>query len=283
MMNLPPGHWVSGTEYSVICPECGSSAKAFLNPYKGRAHCKSSHCGWVAYNKAEIYEAFDIDPDDEDWKGLAPVQAPRNQERGYTLTGMIPAWLDPKARAYLAGKRGLSEKIVQAGGIEYSVKLQRFVVMLEPFTADLRSRQATRYPGSIGKWYPAFEGISLSEYGYGLRFIPAQADGIVLMEGIFDVLATRMLGRGIAMMGTKLTLSGLMWLKRFKRVIVWVDPDNAGRNFCDHYVKQIKCGGSEVTVIKEKDPKLLRPDRKKEDATLIRHVRDLVDGKVVWA
>lgn len=278
MMTLPESaKRASSTEYQCFCPTC-HRFEYYLNPYKEAGHCKRGKCDTRHYTKQELYEAFGIDPDEDDWKGLAPLQQPKKVERGYELTGLIPAWLAPLGQAYLKG-RGLDESITQRGRIEWSQKLQRFVTMLDPCTEDLQPRQATRKPGKIGKWYPAHEGISLNEYWYGMRDIPDRQQNIIIMEGVFDVLATRMLGRGIAMMGTEMTLSGMLLLRRrFQRgrAVVWVDPDKAGTDFKSYYVPKLTTLVREVVVLEEQDPKFLRPDRRPADARLLESINRML-------
>lgn len=271
-MNLPAGTWASASEYLTECPSCGRM-RCFINPSAQAGHCKRAACGLKLIGKEAIYEAFGLDPEDDDWEGTLSKPKSFKSERGYRLEGLVPAWLDASAQAYL-GKRGLDGEVCKEAQLRYAVKLGRLVIDIDPYTQDLRPQQAVRQPKDGVKWYPSLQGTSLTEYCYGWRLLKPENKGILLVEGIFDLCVLRCIGYGLALMGTQITPTGVELIsQRFKSILLWTDPDVAGRKFIDKYTKQFEAQGSSVWVLEHGDPKFMRPQRKKEDARLCRSIR----------
>lgn len=270
-MNLPSGRYEVSDEYRCECPECGRD-KFYINPIKEMGHCK--RCGVAYGSKERLYEAFNLDPDDEDeWKGLKPKTKSIKFELGHKITNAIPAWEDMKAQYYL-GTRGLNQKTTQEANIRWAPKIGKLLVDLDPYTLDLPPQQAQRSPTDKTKWYPSHKGVALSEYCFGWRYLKPNLKAMVLCEGIFDILATRLLGFGLALMGTQITPAGIYKIaERVDKLVLWTDPDVAGEKFRNTYTRAFEAQNCEVWSIYERDPKFYRPDLRVNDRKLIKKLR----------
>lgn len=219
---------VSATEWQMDCPnpDCGRE-KFFYNPYKERGHCKV--CGLKVGSKRRFVEIFDL-VDVDDWDGIAYKPPVPKFEHSRRIESAFPAWWNAKARRILRKERGFDEKTVTKSGILYSPKTNQFVAEVVTTTTPPQVGKLVRRADLSGKWQPIQPGMTLGDYVWGPQLIPPERKCVLIFEGIFDVLATRSVGWAVAMLGAKFPLPKQDWLsRRFREVILWMDPDTAGR------------------------------------------------------
>ena len=246
-------------------PECGRN-KFFYNPYREKGHCKV--CGTVVSNKKRFVEAFNL-TDVDDWPGLAVKPPVPKYEHSRRIEAAIPAWWNPKARRILRKGRGFSEKVVAQSKILYSPKTNQLVADVTTTTEPPQEHKLVRSADLHGKWQPIQPGMSLSDFIWGANLVPAHRKCVIVFEGIFDVLSTRTVGYGIAMLGSTIQLHKQDWLSRhFKEVILWMDPDEGGKKGLKA-VRTMRGLGLEVHVVDES-----QGDPKYADLTFCRELKE---------
>lgn len=232
-MRLPGGGTFakSGQEYIIPCPKCGKKFSWSLTKSKG--HCFS--CKFACRSVSEFREHFPLDDRDvylSDQSDVSPTSV-----YGRVLEdadALVPAYQRYDAAVYLTS-RGVTKEIAERVGI--LATQDRIHV---PCRSPLPHRHPifmsrSIVPGQKG-WMTA-RGVDKSNYWFdGNHAIELTADGekpLILVEGIFDVLTPGLLGRAVAVLGSKLSVGMESWLARMHgrgcgRVLIWFDPDDAG-------------------------------------------------------
>lgn len=274
MMTLPDGATqVSSTEWQVPCPWC-AEPRAFINPYRGMGHCKRAACGWSRTNKKGIYEDYGMPADEDAWEGALLHEAPHKERSGFAITsGLRDPYNYPRPKEFLRN-RGITHAQITRSGIQYAPKTNQLVAKVLCYSTDLPPEQLVRYPSDKCKWIPQHKGIDLNDYCFGLDRIKADNKGLILVEGIFDMVVTDLIGYAVALCGTnKLTKSALLRLSKWKRILIWTDPDDAGEKFRNTATRSLESIGCQVRHLRLDDPKKYRPRTRENHAKIMDALR----------
>ena len=205
-------------EHVIRCPKC-SRVKLYVNQVKRVGFCQYCKDGWS--------------PADLNTYGfLSDKQRDPTYTRGIVSPPPLEvAWRHREAREYLLS-RAVSEE--SAPNIFYDPVRKRLYFRIWSPSTDLPRSWHTRGIASEDGWR-VFSGTDKQHYLYGVRAVRPQR--VVVVEGIFDQLR---LGSGsIALMGTYVSPTHMAYLRQFGEVVLWLDPDEAGRQATEELKKRL--------------------------------------------
>lgn len=212
---LPDGGTFDGAhEYVLLCPGC-DRRKFSWNTQKKVGHC--FRCGHTLTGMKMLRETF-MGVGSSTSRPSVTFKSPgRPRDEAY-----LPVEYIPHALAYLVG-RGISLSLAREIGVLYSGGRVWFPVSSPlggaPFMVGRDITGASMIPW---KSFPSEKG----RYIFGK--LPVGGT-IVLVEGIIDLLAPRLWGHGVALLGSHPSVDILTWIgNHYSRVFLWLDPDEAG-------------------------------------------------------
>lgn len=219
---LPPGQWSSGAEYLIReCPSCHKRDKLYWNVDKAKGWCFSCHMpirGWKQFGvlfgpQYTVVEDLRATPD--------------FSTLDYPSCWYQNAWDSPFARRFLIS-RGVTEVQARATGIYWLEEEGALACLATPLPPEL-------IPGVVyrrlrpkeSKWLS--RGVALTRYGFGMEQFDSSSGVALLVEGIFDLLALDLLGRGFGIFGSHVSETWIDWLHQNRiRPVLWFDPDKGG-------------------------------------------------------
>lgn len=215
-------------EVRVKCPDCGGLHLSINTEKK---------VGWC-YKCKQVWTKDQIS--DNNLLRKSPKQDPRVL---HTPPALTLAWENLEARAYL-GKRLVAEE--DAPSVFYDTKGRRLYFQIASPSPDLPASWHTRGLTKEDGWR-VFPGTDKKRYVYCVnRALLSQTSGAVcVVEGIFD--AIRIGERAVSLLGTDYSPLHHIFLKRFDRVVVWLDPDPAGEMATRKILERLQ--GRNVTVV----------------------------------
>jgi hypothetical protein len=245
-------HSTRSDEIRLCCPFCSSRGETpdrrfrlGINIAQGMGHC--FNCGWRSQNAVQrlldylgMKEQYHQSP-----QNGASSNGSISLPAGFSVVGTVGDELDQLALQYLL-KRGISrQQIVRykvgatfVGNYAYRVvfplwyngKLQGFVAR------DIAGREPRYLSG-----------------GRKALFNPRPAETLILAEGVFKALRIeRVLNRPVsATLGKELTDYQLEQLQALGvgHVVLWPDPDRAGRQGCIRSAELLRENGFDVSVV----------------------------------
>lgn len=230
-ISLPAGRFVGGCEYLLDeCPNCQKSNHCYYNIDENRGWCHSCHLviksGWHLKKLCGDSVSEDME-----------VISPRRDQSGPIFTfkkDFIPNAWDVASSRWILKDRNVTEYEARQVNIMYldspDDAYKYMLCPTEPLSPDLPE----------GIWYRAIKGwpnkwiprpmTSPKYYGLGQKYIPEDRTQILIVEGIYDILSTGMLGFAVTMFGTNLSDTWLRYISKKKwKVNLWLDPDGPGR------------------------------------------------------
>jgi len=247
-------HSVRSDEIRLCCPFCTSRGETpdrrfrlGINIARGMGHC--FNCGWRSQNAVERLldylgakdQYHQLPQDDSSPDGSCSIGLPI----GFSIVGTVGDELDQLALQYLLHRGVSKQQIVRykvgatfVGNYAYRVvfplwyngKLQGFVAR------DIAGKEPRYLSG-----------------GRKALFNPRPAETLILAEGVFKALRIeRALNRPVsATLGRELTDYQLEQLQALGvgHVVLWPDPDKAGRQGCISSAELLRANGFDVSVV----------------------------------
>lgn len=229
---LPKGRFVpsSPDEYLTICPLCGRE-KFYWNVKKTVGICHRCKITVNGHNKFK-----------ELFKDELPSYTKFQTRSLHNPLDIYPADAYARPTSFLA-ERLVSPERIRKMGILYSPHTDKLYIEVTPVSPEyppvLWERSLPR-----GKWISP-PGVKKRNYVYGLNYIPPGRRRLVLVEGIFDVITPELEGYAVALLGTTLYPPLLAWLlfNNIDSVLLWLDPDEAGRTAEYEISRQLEYNG----------------------------------------
>lgn len=252
-MKLPAGgKWeASGREYILPCPKCSKKFSWSVVKLAGQCFsCKFAITGIPDFNTnfRDILEnGVEIA-----WQPAPVSRYPTPDTDDNTF---LPAYGRYEAAVYLQG-RGVTQSVAESVGI-MATKDRIYVPCTSPM-AGKRPMMMSRsiIPGQKGWMAPS--GVDKSKYWFdGGKPVELTADGqkpLVIVEGIFDVLTPGLLGRAVALLGSRLSTDmeshlGKLFRNGQGRILLWLDPDWAGKVAGKKIRAQLRTYGCNVEYV----------------------------------
>lgn len=240
---LPPGKFARGDEYLLDeCPTCGKANHCFYNTETCIGWCHS--CQLVIKSARHLAKLCNNFTEVDQTKPWVDHSGPL-----YSNSNSMPyAWDIPEARKVLKGRK-VTEEDSRKANILWLEEFKYLICPTDPISDEME----------VGCWYRSIYGFPnkwiprpdtpTSYYGFGQRFIPEDRKAILLVEGIYDILSSGLLGYAVALLGTNLSVSWLRYIKkRGWKIILWLDPDRAGRSASAKYTKAFEEWGIPVVM-----------------------------------
>ena len=265
---LPPGQYCSdGVEYLFdVCPGCFKEKHFYFNTYSKKGECKV--CGLCLFG-LDALEGVDGNC----WRPQIITARKRT-----VPPESINAWFHPPAREYLIAN-GVSAQQCLALPIVYEPEHERITCPIDPLSDAYGASTLVRwFTYTDSKWYSR-QGCKKLRYVFNKRVLARKR--ILIMEGIFDVLASDMLDYAIATLGTQVRKDpkeSLLSLLRLSGVECWVwfDWDDAGRKgtkdlmaLCENW--GIAC--HDLTSVIQREPKSLCPRLHEGTSDVLEEIR----------
>ena len=270
---LPSGDFDnSGNRYVFDnCPECGREGKFSWDVSEAAGHC------WVCdfaiggeYNLKKYLEGSEVELIFV--KKRIANKAVNIQERGQFH--YQSAW-DDNASRYFLRLRNVNETLCNKVPINFCDEAKCISIKVESIVGD-DPIYLYRRPEPKTKWYSP-KGESLALYGFNVDKFKNSNAGIILCEGIFDLLSSGLYNNGIAICGSSLVNSWVIWLsKNVSKVALVFDPDEAGEKANKNISEQLKMYGIPCKIFRLERPlKDYRIDRE-EDRKVIAELLDYI-------
>lgn len=272
-LRLPDGHFDSKGEYVVrICPSCRAINHLYWNVKKGTGVC--FRCK-LKLNRKLFKQYFGA--------GGRSVSAPIKENQPNTLRPILEetitvgdsAWNNWDAEIFLT-ERNITQDMCDQVPIKWDEEMGFMVIPVDSCSAEHEDSVLFRNPVPGGwpeKWFGP--SISQSNYVFGGRHIRNDRDSVVVMEGMFDVVSTGLLGCAVAVLGSKISDAQAQWIAaRFRQAVVWFDPDPGhleGVKGARKSLRLLRSWGVVASMYRSpKDPKLYRWDSREVQEVLSR-------------
>lgn len=215
----------------LYCEECGKH-KIFYNVAK--------EIGWCHFCKRVVYKkelgGYGHGPD-----YLFDPEVSTHAVPNYPFAW----WCDP-ARKYLVN-RWVSELDSYRAGIRYDGERMAIRVPIHSPAKELPQAYQTRGIYEGGHWYT--EAPNRADYCFGWPYLGDRKE-ILIVEGIFDLLSPGWLGLGISLLGSAISDTLVLAIsQQFNSVLLWLDPDAAGRKGTNKVGAALREAGVQVSDI----------------------------------
>lgn len=269
------GYEGNNYEYRGTCPYCGSLSY-FFNTEKKVGHCKKGGSLKCADQAPIFTPPIELEDTPNVIKTTCDIVrlAEYNiiQKEIYVVHRDIPE--SQPAYKYLKKRRVLDYDISNAE-LRYNKASGDLLFPIEPCVEIYPDAYIKRkvFP-EVGASYIS-DSVPKKKGGYLFgkhSLIPGNA-GIILVEGVFDVLSPHLLGYAVALMGTQLFLSQAIWLKNnYKNIIIWLDPDAviAAKTIQTKLIDDYGFDNSNVTVFEH-------PGHDPGDCTCLGHIKNMIN------
>lgn len=238
----------NGLELCYNCPECGKD-NLWWNVSIQKGQCFTCQEGLGVEGMKRLFgeqQTFiDI------WNELQAARPPRKVRELKEA-----AWQDsPLAKLFLLKNRRCRPKDLDRSGVIYDEETDRVLFPLQRcrpggLSQSIYMSRSTN-PTTKGWLFRSEEDAHKDRYWYNPLGLRPESQTIILVEGVFDVLSPQLLGAAIAICGTNLTEYHEDALKNAKRVIVWLDADQAGRKAARFRVSRQVPNSSFISYNKE--------------------------------
>ena len=212
---LPPGEPVGdGSEYLLdVCPRCQKEKHFYYNLEKRKGECKV--CGYKVGPSQSLGET----------DGLFCRPSIVNLGSYKAPGKSINAWFVEDARRFLVEKgtdRAQCFRLPIRVEIDPDTNLRRLTCPVEALSPEFPPTSLVRYyTCPRNKWY-ARPGVNKMHYVFGKDALERRK--VLVMEGISDILATKMEGYAVALLGTAVTLE-MMTALAGHELYIWFDWD----------------------------------------------------------
>jgi 5S rRNA maturation endonuclease (ribonuclease M5) len=266
-MNLPPGQFISDCEYRFdVCPSCCKEIHFFYNVKKKQGVCHK--CGYTLFNLKDLEDV------EFDSIFAKETYAHKSRVKGHSKS----AWADYPSRYYLVGK-GVSKTQCLNFGIEYEPGENRLRIPIDPIPPEYPKADLVRYfkcPGS--KWIPE-PGTHKLNYIFNRKVLDKRKR-VMVCEGIFDILSSKMDDYAVSTLGTEIT-NDMLTLFENHEIIVWFDYDAAGRKGTRDIVEAGRVWGfpvTDLTNVMKIEPKKVNPDHSRYNRDIIELLKREMDN-----
>jgi hypothetical protein len=216
------GRFVSSHEWLTRCPDCDKE-KLYYNV--------SKEIGWCHYC-SKVFTKINTDGENLSWSATPGKDSEL-------------AVFNDEARRFLES-RGVTELDMVTLPIKWDG--EQLIFPIHSPAPEFPPRKMRRLL-DWGKWLVE-KGIDRKFYCFGIDVLRPAKD-VILVEGIFDVLTPGFHGYAIAILGTQLHDTLLVWLEMNReKVYLWLDPDEAGMKATRVIRKRLELAGVDVEEIK---------------------------------
>lgn len=219
---LPPGEWASWNSDEWVCDECpfcGREKKFTWNVVKNLGNC------WVCDKRIWEKSYFYYLTRNAD-KTLVEYKENIIKVPEISMVGLVDAWDHKDSREFLKA-RNVTELSSRQAQIEYLPSKKTLMIPLYPNSKGLPNSYLWRKL-PLGKWYFK-KGTSGIFYIWNWQKFIKSNSNILVCEGIFDLLPTKLHKNGVAVLGSKIPD---FWYRFFKencnKLVLWFDADKAG-------------------------------------------------------
>lgn len=264
MTMLAPGEYKGGGEYLFdYCPNCGKEKHFYWNVFKKVGQCKV--CGYTPHH---------VIPGVEDMTEWTPREVSVHKDMvGHRFQS---PWIDTDTRQYLKSK-GVTLNQVKAFGIKHNISRNCLEVPVSPVAPEFPPTTLVRFHRSYGsKWMPN-EGFSKLNYMFNLNCLQNRKS-VLVCEGIFDILSTKLESHSVALLGTQITDRMLDILSNYK-VYTWFDWDSAGKKAAEEMQRYGDVWGfpvHDLTYIMQEEPKHFNPDYSDTNKSIIKDIVEMI-------
>lgn len=253
-------HAFKSDEIFICCPFCTERGETpdtryrlGVNVRNGEGHC--FNCGYASrYAAQAVVRRLHENPDALELERGSQTVSPdvRKFERlpkDFQLLTEADTDLDKRARRYVLDRgvtlRQLEEKQI---GVSFVGRYAYRVIFPVLYKSKVRGFQARDFTGSQEPKYLTSQGEK------GVYNLAGKPETVVLSEGVFKALRIeQVISDGVSgsLLGSSLTPYQLEQLKkaRVKNVILWPDPDRAGRKGCIAISEQLEQERFNVGVV----------------------------------
>lgn len=254
-MLLPPGRFsYSSDEYLFHeCPGCGKIDHFYWNVVKCVGKCFV--CDHI------IVGSFQMERETQGlgeytWNPPLGNNHQYLKERGNLHYSS--AWENSEAREFLE-KRNISERLCKTVPINYSPESNVMSVQVDSISPEFEPYSIYRTPTEDSFWRLPKK-VKSGYYGFNIRNMNPDF-GLVIFEGVFDVLSSGLHPIGIALCGSSMNNAWCIWLSKFPKVAIWMDPDEAGEKGAASISEKLEQWEIPHKIIRsEKEPKKHRLD-----------------------
>ena len=254
--SLPPGRWDGrGLEWVCsICPACGGKQKLYFNPQMKMGVCFGGGCGVRLHGWEELEDLYE--------GRLANLYFMAARVGGSVQGGLsmvVPGdpWAHAPSREFLES-RGITQAVARATPMGLH-KNKELTTVIDPLSPEYSPEVYTRNSDGAGKWIPSRSGVERKNYAFGWAACRKQFLGreVVIAEGLFDILAKGLIGRGVAIMGTDFPEGLAIEMRSLDmRGVLFFDPDPAGDKARKVGMEMMRGWGVECRIFPvSKDPK----------------------------
>ena len=236
-----------GQTQRVHCPACNKKDANIYNQGTKGYNIYCHRCGPVGYSPAGVLTVQEIAALKEAQRAAEQVRKSTTLVLPNDATYDLTQW-SHTARCWLF-KAGIHD--VEAAQMAYSPKLQR---VLLPVLDDnvLVYYQLRGFNTAYAKYVnPA---IDASNIIYK-RTHPTDKSVIVVCEDILSAYRVGGVVSACSILGTKASTFQLQYLSTFDKVIVWLDPDQAGITGTHKLTQALQLVTDVSTIVSTKDPK----------------------------
>lgn len=195
------------------------------------------------------------------------------------LSYLINAWDDPKAKLFLIS-RNVDEYLARKYNIKYSKEDNTLIVDITSISKNMQPSYLWRKLPK-GKWLHK-KGTKSIYYGFGWEKFVSSKKNVLICEGIFDLLSSRLIDKGIAILGSNLHENWYRWFKtNCNKLVLWFDTDEAGQAATLKISEKCLYYNIPFSVLRaHKDPKDFSRNSK-ADAEFLNYVEKEIDREQI--
>lgn len=248
-LNLPDGDWSSWSpdEWVTNCPFCFEENKFTFNVVKNVGKC------WVCEKVISGRERF-IKLYSGDFLTKVDYQVKEHKINTKETSFLTNAWDNRTSKLFLLS-RNVDEYTSRKYNIQYACKDNTLIIPTRPISEDLPESYLWRKLPD-GKWFHK-KGTQAKYYGFGWEKFKNSKKNVLICEGIFDLISSRMEPYGLAVLGSHLNDVWFLWFKKHvNKLVLWFDKDLAGETATNKISEKCMYFGIPFSVVRSaKDPK----------------------------
>lgn len=271
---LPPGGpatWDNDEWCCEKCPNPKCDAEGKFNWNLKDEHGACFVCGFAIKGYSSLKYWYR----NESLEEVTIVEKPREYSK-QTSKYLTNAWDFEKSRKFLQS-RNASELVSRKYGFLYNPEENRMYLDINPISPDMPKVHLSRYMGPTGKWFFK-KGTKGIYYAWGWEKFVGTKKNILVCEGIFDLVSTKLDHKGIATLGSHPHDNFFQWMsKHINKVTFWFDADEAGVKAAKYCSEKCLFYSIPFSVVKTKSHPKAYDRRLPGDRKLLEHVEALID------